>query len=143
MVDFALVLRPPEQTPLESHIRRLVDNPLNKHDLITINQSEYTPLQHSPIAISMETKTQHANVEEGSIQLGIWTAAWHKRMDMLDVASGDIITLPLLQVENADWKLYFAIDMGVAGIVSAVTRILLPETNVSVDVGYRRPVAYR
>jgi hypothetical protein len=143
MVDFVLVLRPPEHSPLESHIRHLVDNPLNKHDLITINQSEYTPLQNSPIAVSMETKAQRANVEEGSIQLGIWTAAWHKRMDMLGVASGDIITLPLLHVENADWKLYFAIDTGVAGIVSAVTRTLLPEINVSVNVGYRRPVACR
>lgn len=91
----------------------------------------------------METKTQRANVEEGSIQLGIWTAAWHKRMDMLGVTSGDIITLPLLQVENADWKLYFAIDMGVAGIVSAVTSTLLSETNMSVNVGYCRPMAYR
>ncbi|EAQ89620.1 hypothetical protein CHGG_06239 [Chaetomium globosum CBS 148.51] len=44
-----------------------------------INQLAYDPLRYSPIAIGVETRT--ASLEDGRRQLGVYTAAWHRRME--------------------------------------------------------------
>ncbi|KLU91795.1 hypothetical protein MAPG_10743 [Magnaporthiopsis poae ATCC 64411] len=45
-------------------------------------------------------------------QLGIWTAAWHRRISELIPPGSGIITLPLLLVNDFSWELYFACDKG-------------------------------
>ena len=81
---------------------------------LNVNQTDYTPLTRSPSAVSIETKVAGASLEEGRLQLGIWTAAWHKRMDMLGVGGGmqgpQLPTLPLILVHDHQWSLYFAVD---------------------------------
>ncbi|KAH6628464.1 hypothetical protein F5144DRAFT_594482 [Chaetomium tenue] len=81
---------------------------------LNVNQTDYTPLMRSPSAVSIETKVAGASLEEGRLQLGIWTAAWHKRMDMLGVGGGmhgpALPTLPLILVHDHQWSLYFAVD---------------------------------
>ncbi|KAI1258352.1 hypothetical protein MGN70_001403 [Eutypa lata] len=58
-----------------------------------------------------------ASEEEARVQLGIWTAAWHKRISRLvELGDGAIITLPLLIAVGHHWKLYFACDRGPDGI---------------------------
>ncbi|KAK4042322.1 hypothetical protein C8A01DRAFT_33671 [Parachaetomium inaequale] len=81
---------------------------------LNVNQTDYTPLTRSPSAVSIETKVAGASLEEGRLQLGIWTAAWHKRMEMLGVGGGmhgpQLPTLPLILVHDHQWSLYFAVD---------------------------------
>ncbi|KAL8383527.1 hypothetical protein RB595_010636 [Gaeumannomyces hyphopodioides] len=80
---------------------------------LNINQTDYFPLTRSPSAVSIKTKVAGANLEEGRLQLGIWTAAWHKRMEMLGVGgrmqSPQLPTLPLILVHDHQWSLYFAV----------------------------------
>lgn len=78
-----------------------------------LNQTRYSPLTHSPSAISLETKTSVGSLEEAKVQLGVWTAASHKRMGLL-LGSHDrrIVTLPFLLAVEHDWKLFFACDGG-------------------------------
>ncbi|RYP63843.1 hypothetical protein DL769_006855 [Monosporascus sp. CRB-8-3] len=78
-----------------------------------LNQTRYSPLTYSPIAISLETKSSAGSIEEAKVQLGVWTAAWHKRMKLLlGLNSRMIVTLPLLLAVEHDWKLFFACDKG-------------------------------
>jgi hypothetical protein len=81
---------------------------------LNVNQTDYTPLTRSPSAVSIETRVAGASLEEGRLQLGIWTAAWHKRMEMLGVGGGvqgpQLPTLPLILVHDHQWSLYLAVD---------------------------------
>lgn len=58
----------------------------------------------SPAAVTMVTKVAGASLEEGQLQLGIYIAAWHKRMEMLGVGGGEpgpqLPILPLILTHN-------------------------------------------
>ncbi|KAI6747502.1 hypothetical protein HG530_015882 [Fusarium avenaceum] len=60
----------------------------------------------------METKIATGHVEQARNQLGLWIAAWHKRMSALGTSNEQIITLPLIMVVEHEWKLMFAYDQG-------------------------------
>lgn len=119
MVDF--VLAPRLSPELDAAIQnKLVEfsmqsrSPALASAQLCLNQTDYTPLTRSPSAISIETKVAGASLEEGRLQLGIWTAAWHKRMEFLGVGGGirgpQLPTLPLILVHDHQWSLYFAVD---------------------------------
>ncbi|KAI5458283.1 hypothetical protein BGZ63DRAFT_393041 [Mariannaea sp. PMI_226] len=79
-------------------------------DAQSVNQTSYPPLQFTPIACNIETKTS-APQQTGQLQLSVWTAAWYQRIAMLvpeRVSRYGIITLPLLHVVGHDWRLSFA-----------------------------------
>ncbi|KAI1179810.1 hypothetical protein F4777DRAFT_532090 [Nemania sp. FL0916] len=98
----------------EAIIREIKLRPLSQG---SINQTEYPPLARMPIAISIVTSATGASTKENKIRLGLWTAAWHKRIVALaDLRGKRIITLPLLMVVGHDWKLFFACDRGAEGI---------------------------
>ncbi|KAK4178927.1 hypothetical protein QBC36DRAFT_323640 [Triangularia setosa] len=42
----------------------------------------------SLVALSMDTKVGGASLEERRLQLGIWTAAWHRWLETLGVGGG-------------------------------------------------------
>ncbi|KAF5970394.1 exostosin 3 [Fusarium coicis] len=50
------------------------------------------------------------HMEEARVQLGLWVAAWHKRMNALRTNNEHIITLPLIMAVEHEWKLLFAYD---------------------------------
>lgn len=113
MVDF--VLAPRLSADLDSAIQnRLIE--LSRQSTsstlasaqLFVNQTDYTPLMRSPLAVSIETKVAGASPEEGRLHLGIWTASWYKRMEMLGIDR--LPTLPLILVCDHQWSLYFAID---------------------------------
>lgn len=115
MVDF--VLAPKLEAELESAIQaKLAALAAGKKSSalhVSVNQTDYDPLARFPAAISVETKVAGGNLEEGRMQLGIWTAAWHKRMEALGVASKNqsrLPTLPLILTHEHQWSLYFAVD---------------------------------
>ncbi|KAL8346137.1 hypothetical protein RB598_000170 [Gaeumannomyces tritici] len=109
MVDFVLALdlqnpRPRDQV-LENAVVRVVG--CQTYESQSINQTLYDPLVFSPIGVSIA----NATYMEGTLQLGIWTAAWHRRMRDLGYTD-QLITLPLILCNGFDWSLYFACDRG-------------------------------
>ncbi|KAK4119361.1 hypothetical protein N657DRAFT_581839 [Parathielavia appendiculata] len=121
MVDFVLAPDLGSESQFDSAIQnKLVElaKPMKSSGLISahlcVNQTDYPPLMRSPAAVTMETKAAGASLEEGRLQLGIWTAAWHKRMETLGVGGGkpgpQLPTLPLILTHDHEWSLYFAVD---------------------------------
>ena len=93
---------------------------------VGVNQLAYAPLRYSPIAVGVETKTGMSNLEEGRRQLGVCTAAWHRRIQALmaqktHMKGKKIVTLPLLLIVEHEWRLSFAIDAG-----DAIVRVSSP-----------------
>ena len=84
-----------------------------------VNHTRYSPWPRFPLQFPLKPRLTMASEEEARVQLGIWTAAWHKRISRLvELGDGAIITLPLLIAVGHHWKLYFACDRGPDGIVS-------------------------
>jgi len=77
MVDF--ILAPKLETELESTIQAklvaLAARKMSPTLHVSVNQVGYTSLTRSPATVSVETKVAGGNLEEGRMQLGIWTAA--------------------------------------------------------------------
>jgi len=130
MIDFVLVLRlhardhpgrvnnhSNDFTPADSTLRDAIRAKVNGQQPFgeeCFNQTAYEPLRYCPIAVSIETK-RDGNFEEGRVQLAVWTAAWHKRMAILNdlpATAQRLVTLPLLLVVDHEWKLLFACDRG-------------------------------
>lgn len=109
MVDYAVVLNLDNPRLAD---RALADAVIDAIGSGSVNQSTYGPLRQKPIGVSIETKVNTV-AADGSLQLGIWTAAWHRRMSNLFlVPRGGIVTLPLLLCHGHLWFLYFACDRG-------------------------------
>ncbi|GKU11075.1 hypothetical protein FLAG1_12089 [Fusarium langsethiae] len=108
MIDFGLTATPSEHTA--AHLAGILDTlPVTER---TVNQTTYGSVTKNPIAVSIEIKTSSGSLEEANAQLGLWIAAWHKRMNLLKQCHEDIITLPLIIVMEHEWKLLFAVDQG-------------------------------
>ncbi|KAM6514438.1 hypothetical protein FALCPG4_015575 [Fusarium falciforme] len=107
MIDWGIRVRPPPST--FSRIQALVDElPDNQS---SVNQTVYGPVRYEPIAISIESKIAIGALEEARLQLGVWVAAWHRRMSALLPANQEpIITLPLILIMEHEWYLLFACD---------------------------------
>lgn len=111
-VDYVLALDIPEDAPLCRVIRKLVS-----YDLRSVNQTTYLPLRHSPIAMSIETKTD-TSARDPILQLCIWTAAWYQRMyDLREDLIGagpkpPLVSVPVVQIVGHTWQAYFICDRG-------------------------------
>ncbi|KAI1430894.1 hypothetical protein GGR50DRAFT_682488 [Xylaria sp. CBS 124048] len=129
LIDYVLVVDLPKDCPLEKSI----------HDLIMkdagngrphVNQTGYLSIHESLIAASIVAEQTSSGVDP-LIQLGIWIAAWEKRMRSLRdkvyvtktagllgkplhqeirkyEAGKRLITVPLIIITGDDWKMYFA-----------------------------------
>ncbi|GAP91801.1 hypothetical protein SAMD00023353_6700460 [Rosellinia necatrix] len=121
-VDYALILELPKESMLFRCISDLTnelalrDNELGPH----VNHTSYPPVQYAPIAASIATKSESSS-QDPLIQLGIWTAAWHKRMLYLrsqltwsghTMTKQQLISLPLIRVVGHQWHVFFACDGG-------------------------------
>ncbi|EFZ03046.2 Methyltransferase type 11 [Metarhizium robertsii ARSEF 23] len=124
MIDFVLVLALDNiQTSSadKALAERIRDTVLSEpRDMQSVNQTQYQPVQFRPIGSMIETKVT-GSAEEGRIQLGVSTAAWHQRIGAFLEAKRSafpeedrraIATLPQLLVLEQEWKLYFACDRG-------------------------------
>lgn len=79
-VDYVLAMDVGSNSRLQKVLSLHLHNEAIDHGLIPhVNQTLYPPLQYSPIACSIETKVAVA-AQDPMLQLGIWVAAWHKRM---------------------------------------------------------------
>jgi hypothetical protein len=106
MIDFGITVQPSASTA--QHISKVLNAvPHNKH---SINPTTYKLVRYDPIAVPIETKNTTGHMEEARVQLGLWVAAWHKRMNALRTNNEQIITLPLIMAVEHEWKLLFAYD---------------------------------
>ncbi|KAL8407614.1 hypothetical protein RB594_006440 [Gaeumannomyces avenae] len=116
MVDFALALDLGVPLPSHAILRQALAALLASGTgdaAQMVNQSTCDYLSFKPIAVSIETKAGAGASRDGTIQLGVWVAAWHRRIAALGlVPHGGIITQPLLLCVQDSWKLYFACDRG-------------------------------
>ncbi|KAF5230267.1 hypothetical protein FAUST_9888 [Fusarium austroamericanum] len=108
MIDWGVTISPPEATA--EHISKIVDS--LPHSERSINQTIYGPVKNNPIAVSIKVKVASASLEEARGQLGLWIAAWCRRMSLLRKSEENIITVPLVMVMEHEWKLMFAIGRG-------------------------------
>lgn len=109
MVDFALVLTPNEDLQFK------IDNYTKTSISSTNNQTTYFPLKSRPAPVFIETKTSAGKLEEANVQLGVWVAAWQgciRAMMHSRGCTGQIITVPLIQVLDGVWTVMFAVDAG-------------------------------
>ncbi|KAK8124250.1 uncharacterized protein PG998_000009 [Apiospora kogelbergensis] len=96
-----------------------------------LNHTCYSPLKDSIIALSVETKPD-VTTSDPLLQLGLWVAAWHKRMfDIRYLLANNIltytglqielrprlVTVPLIQVVGHRWTIHFACDQGDRGVI--------------------------
>ncbi|KAH8748989.1 hypothetical protein F5883DRAFT_582025 [Diaporthe sp. PMI_573] len=146
-VDYVLVLDVADGVPLKTVISDLtlraaldVDGFLSRDTPPPhVNQTTYQPIRDSPIAVSIETKQDYSS-RDPLLQLGIWVAAWHRRMRSLysaralalldeqfqNASTSDdppssgpqnavparpkVVSLPLIVVTGHEWQIYFACD---------------------------------
>jgi hypothetical protein len=93
-----------------------------------VNQTLLLNLLYNPIAACIATKITSSQADP-LIQLGLWTAAWHKRMYELRerlflltpqsyLPSGltrthpKLVSVPVIEVISHEWFIYFACDLG-------------------------------
>lgn len=130
IVDYGLVMDVPKNSALQEAITDLATRVSLKGGRRHINQTAYQSIQDSVIAVSIETKTELSAVDP-LLQLGVWTAAWYKRMSFLrrDVFATSVasvrdeeqllrlrqleqqrrlVPVPLITVVGHQWDLYFA-----------------------------------
>lgn len=122
-VDFALVITPGRGTRLAQAIDEMIDR-LDAQGLanldagrpqpsLSINPTQYEPLQRRPIASIIETKiVPDPQDPQVLLQLGFMVAALHKRMTgfLMHSHPPSYITVPIISVVCHDWTLHFACD---------------------------------
>ncbi|KAH7121652.1 hypothetical protein EDB81DRAFT_814184 [Dactylonectria macrodidyma] len=95
-----------------------------------VNQTTYGPVRYDPIAMVVETKIGIGAAEEARLQVGIWIAAWHQRIELFKATSSaaaePIITIPLIIIMEHEWRLLFACDRGT--YVEIVEDIIIGDT---------------
>ncbi|EMT71546.1 hypothetical protein FOC4_g10010051 [Fusarium odoratissimum] len=67
MVDFCLYLKPTDSHALQALGRRT--------PTLTVNHTDFAPLQLSPIVLSIETKRPGKELDAAQLQMGVWHAA--------------------------------------------------------------------
>lgn len=117
IVDFTLMpnLSPELDASIQDMLSQLIQRKRSGTAVadLCVNQTEYSPLLRSPVAVSIETKVAGASLEEGRLQLAIWIAAWHKRIEKFGFGGRDgpsLPTLPLILTHDHRWELFFAVD---------------------------------
>lgn len=123
-VDYVLAIDPLDSTPLDKVISFWTQHEAVNHgSLPHVNQTLYRALQKGVIACSIETRVEF-QPNDPLLQLGIWTAAWHKRMYNLRKYILNISDLPsdypsrtnllpstlLIEVVGHLWRVYFVCD---------------------------------
>ncbi|EPE05604.1 hypothetical protein F503_02343 [Ophiostoma piceae UAMH 11346] len=109
MVDYALALQLPQADPLRRCIATFLPSRTVAGESDFINQTAYRPLKYAPAGVFVETKADSGSADEGRTQLGLWVAAWFKRIEALRTdSSAPLPMLPLLLVLSDTWDCYFA-----------------------------------
>ncbi|KAI1421191.1 hypothetical protein F5Y12DRAFT_769074 [Xylaria sp. FL1777] len=101
-VDFAVALAPGRSVP-ERTVADLIEARREFMPGLSINHTDYAPLLHRPIAISVETKRTNDDFEKARVQLMVWLAAQWKKIESVTDRPPDI--LPAIIIQGHDWYL--------------------------------------
>ena len=131
IVDFILLLRPSQQSTPPTAVQALLQS--LPFDQRTLNQTDYGSLRYFPAPVAIETKTTSSDLEEAKVQLGVWVAAWFRRIRLLLGGSNDkeTIPVPMIVVEAGKWAVYYACEREEAVVSSIHSFIHFPLVLVS------------
>ncbi|GAW25774.1 putative methyltransferase type 11 [Rosellinia necatrix] len=111
-VDFAIALEPirtavdgtaTEMMTADGTVADRIEACRKSMPGLSINHTDYAPLLHRPIAISVETKRTNDDFEKARVQLMVWLAAqWAKVESMTDHPPE---VLPAIIIQGHDWYL--------------------------------------
>ncbi|KAL8762709.1 MAG: hypothetical protein Q9184_001333 [Pyrenodesmia sp. 2 TL-2023] len=109
LVDFAIMVRPQESSPLEDTLERKCALMPSK----TINQTDASYIRNKPIAISMEVKRPAGNEDVSVVELQTWVTAHYNMLKVLLSSNNalgkfELPVLPLIQVQGHMWNLWVA-----------------------------------
>lgn len=108
LVDFAIIVRPQESSPLEDSIERKCDSVPSK----TINQTDVSYIRNKPIAISIEVKRPAGNEDVSVVELQTWVTTHFNMLKVLlcsnNTLSAELPILPLIQIQGHVWNLWIA-----------------------------------
>lgn len=124
-VDFGVVVVPGKDTPLREAVQRAAFGGAQ----CSINQTTYSAVRYSPIAVSIELKRK-LQTRDPVVQGGVWLAAWHRKWEAMRTAANAadrIITLPFIVVTEHQWEIFFLQDNGadMVGFFSPILRHVL------------------
>ncbi|KAI0872194.1 hypothetical protein GGS24DRAFT_468601 [Hypoxylon argillaceum] len=131
IVDYVLVLDLPKNSALQETISTLITQVSEGGGRRHVNQTAYPSIEDSVVAVSIAIQTELSAIDP-LLQLGVWAAAWYKRMwflrrELFATKVADIqdeqlllhlrqqeqqkrlITVPLLTVVGHQWDMYFAV----------------------------------
>lgn len=127
-VDYVLATDAGDDTALQKVLSRIIlhQDACERNLVPHVNQTHYRPLKNSPIACSIETKIDGAVGQDPMLQLGIWLAAWHKRMDSLrrfvfkkfpslwhhSRGQDRLPSTSLIKAVGQEWRLFFCCHKG-------------------------------
>ncbi|KAJ0160333.1 hypothetical protein CTA2_8148 [Colletotrichum tanaceti] len=133
MIDFCMVIRPPDESP-EAH---RIDAVRYRRPDVTINHTDHGILCKSPIAVSFETKRPGADIEKATVQMGTWHAAqWRgifrdlTRPPALEflpgvVISGHTWTFVASTFENGKCVYYSGAELGKTSDEIGIIKVLI------------------
>jgi len=108
IVDFAIVLQPPHENEEPPSYTLVQGLPFDER---TLNQTDYGPLKYFPAPVPVETKTTRGDLEDAKVQLGVWVAAWFRRIRLLPHRTDEAtIPVPMITVDGAKWAVYYACE---------------------------------
>ncbi|KAH8168263.1 hypothetical protein LIA77_11992 [Sarocladium implicatum] len=129
-VDYCLAMDLVTGDPLERVLWELTQSELSEspHVDLHTSQTTYRVVQENLLPVAIETKQNQASTDPFE-QLGIWTAAFHRRMHRLRMSrrlamlnnqgqpvrdSGRelVVPLPLITVRGSNWSIMYALDRG-------------------------------
>ncbi|KAI0547246.1 hypothetical protein F4679DRAFT_597867 [Xylaria curta] len=102
-VDFAIALEPGGTAADRRMIADMIEARRESMPWWSINHTDYSPLLHRPIAISIETKRTNDDFEKARVQLMVWLAAQWVKLESMTDRPPDI--LPAIIIQGHDWYL--------------------------------------
>jgi hypothetical protein len=107
MIDFAVTLSHPLVPKADDIKCHLSSHGRFQH---TCNASDYPPLCYEPVILSLKNESSGVSSEDCDAQLSFWIMAHFNRLRQI-IQDPVAMTVPLLLITDAGWKLYFASDL--------------------------------
>ncbi|KAL8709031.1 MAG: hypothetical protein Q9220_006155 [cf. Caloplaca sp. 1 TL-2023] len=109
LVDFAIMIRPQETSPLEYALEKKCESMPSR----AINQTDASYIRNKPIAISIEVKRPAGNEDISLVELETWVTAHFNMLKVLLrsnqlLGKVDLPILPLIQIQGHMWNLWIA-----------------------------------
>lgn len=135
LVDFAIIVRPQESSPLEDALEKECTSMPRK----TINQTDASYIRNKPIAISMKVNRHAGHEDVSMVELQTWVTAHYSMLKVLLSSNNalgkvELPVLPLIQVQGHMWNLWIAEFQNSKNQIIIHRRISLGSTDTIVGI---------